>query len=296
MQNNPIIPTIYTDAAIEAGKHIERVIVNHTGFCRAREQLIRLSERAHRLKDPGGLVLMGESGTGKDSLIEEMMTLLPTSPLLAGSQRPLIIAHSDSMPSVGDYLSKMLAALGYSFAQFGTKDNPERLEILIEAIGKCRVQLLMINEFQHVVEGRRDRLGHTITDWFKRLYDDTRVPMVFLGTPAMERVLDVNEQFSSRFSGRYRLRPLENNRDFLGVLRAFDNATPELTPVGLETPQFARRIHDATTGVMRPLKRLIKEAVMIAVTASAAKLTLAHLAEAHDRLFCDGGSKNPFAS
>ena len=80
------------------------------------------------------------------------------------------------------------------------------------------------------------------------------------------------------------------------MLRSFDNATPDLAPAGLETQQFAGRIHNATAGVMRPLKRLIKEAVMIAVTVSAPKLSLAHLAEAHDRLFCEGGANNPFAS
>ena len=54
---------------------------------------------------------------------------------------------------------------------------------------------MLVNEFQHVIEGRRDKLGHNMTDWFKRLYDDSRTPMGFLGTPAMERVLEINEQF-----------------------------------------------------------------------------------------------------
>ena len=296
MSSNQIFPTTYSDAAIEAGKRIERVIVSHPGFARAKEQLMRLSDRAHKLRDPGGMVLTGESGTGKDSLIEEMMTLLPTSELLNSSQRPLIVAHSDSVPSIGDYTTKMLMRLGYPFAKFGNTDNQERREVLISAIAGCRVQLLLINEFQHIVEGRRDKSGHNMTDWFKRLYDDTRIPMVFLGTPAMERALQINEQFASRFSGRYRLRPLENSRDFLGVLKAFDSTTSDLAPTGLENAIFSHRIHRATGGVMRPLKRLIKEAVMLAVTVSAPKLSMAHLAEAYDRLFCEGGSGNPFVS
>lgn len=283
----------FTSQAIEAGRKIERVIVNHSSFVAARDQLIRLADRAHKLKDPGGLLLVGDSGTGKDCLIEEMKALFPSSNLMNGTHRPLLVAHTEAAPSIGDYLGKLLIQVGYEFAKFGKTDNSARREILVEAMIACRVQLLLINEFQHVLEGKRIKLGHSFADWFKRLYDDTRVPMVFLGTPDTLRIEGINEQFASRFSGRYYLRPLGLTPEFFGVLKAFDNAVPGLTPAGLGTSAFAYRIHAATGGVMRPLKRLIKEAVMVAVAASDSKLTLDHFRVAYRCVHGEKG-ENPF--
>lgn len=281
--------------AIDAGRRIERLIVGHPGFVKAKDQLIRLAERAHELQDPGGMVLAGESGTGKDSIIEEMKFLMPSSNLLDSTHRSLVIVNTDAVPNVGDFTSKMLTQLGYTFAKFGKADNGERRDILKDALIACRVRLILLNEFQHVIEGDRKKSGHSLADWFKRLYDDTRVPMVFLGTPAVLQVLEVNEQFASRFPGIYRLHPIGNTPEFLGILKAFDAAVPDLAPAGLDTSRFSTRIHRATGGVMRSLKRLIKEAVMSAVDASEPKVTLRHLHESYRRIYGERGGENPFA-
>ena len=281
-------------SAVDAGRKIERLIISHSSFVVAKNQLVRLADLAHQLRDPGGLVLAGESGTGKDSLIDAMKLLMPSSNLLDSVHRRLVIVNTDAAPSVGDFTAKMLIQLGYSFAKFGKADNSERRDILVEALIACRVRLMLLNEFQHVIEGNRNKLGHALADWFKRLYDDTRIPMVFLGTPVVLRVLDINEQFASRFSGIYRLNPLENSPEFLGILKAFDVAVPELAPAGLATSRFSKRIHKATGGVMRPLKRLIKEAVMLAVTESESKVALRHFREAYQRIHGEYSGENPF--
>ena len=293
MQTKERYSVSFTSKAIDAGRKIERVIVNHSNFVAARDQLLRLADRAHKLKDPGGLLLVGDSGTGKDCLIEEMKVFFPSSNLMDVTRRPLLVAHTEATPSIGDYLGKLLTQVGYEFAKFGKADNSARREVLVEAMIACRVQLLLINEFQHVIEGDRKKLGHSFADWFKRLYDDTRVPMAFLGTPEALKIEGVNEQFTSRFTGRHYLRPLGITPEFFGVLKAFDSAVPDLTPAGLGTSAFAYRIHAATGGVMRPLKRLIKEAVMVAVARADAKLTLEHFRIAFHCLHGEKG-ENPF--
>lgn len=280
--------------ALEIGRHIERLIVDHTAFADAKAHLIRLSDRAYKLKDPGGLVLLGESGTGKDSLIEQMKLVLGAAGVIDVDRRRLIVVHTAAVPSIGDFITQMLEQVGYAFAKMGNADNHDRREILIRALLECQVQLILVNEFQQVVEGSRSKLGHSVTDWFKRLYDETHIPMAFMGTPLVRKAIEINEQFASRFSGRYWLTPLDRSSDFLGVLQAFDHAVPELKPAGLEQSNFADSIYEATNGVMRPLKHLVKEAVMLAISRGHEKLTLTHFRDGYKRVHGVNDKPTPF--
>jgi len=69
----------------------------------------------------------------------------------------------------------------------------------------CRVELLLLDEAQHLHDRGDTRTHYLVGDWLKHLIDEVGVPTVLLGLPRLEQLLMVNEQLRRRFSRRIRL-------------------------------------------------------------------------------------------
>lgn len=284
--------------ALEVSRAVESAIIWYPGFADIRDHALRLASRTGEHKLPGGFVLSGASGMGKDTLIGSLRSILTPPEVLSGSSRPLLVIETPSMPNEGALISELLEALAYPFADCGEQSIKDRTKRLVKALRACRVKLILFNEFQHTVENDRRKLGKALTDSMKLLYEKTGVAMCFFGTEAIERIDAINDQFATRFSGRYRLRPFALDASFQGVLKGFETSMTHFEPAGIWKDPFVRPVHAACGGVMRLVKELLTEAVIVAVNVGAKKLTLEHFAEAYQQKRgqgnWSGASSNPF--
>jgi hypothetical protein len=147
----------------------------------------------------------------------------------------------------------------------------------------------------------------TISDWLKVLMNRTKLPIVLIGMPNSESILDTkdNEQLRRRFSARERLEPFgwgesdEEQEDIIMFLDKLDEALSKLLPKrsNLADIETAFLIHSATGGAVHKIMGLIRGAAESALKQGLDWIDLELLSEAYDKHLAgdmSNGSINPF--
>jgi hypothetical protein len=269
---------------------VEKLTVQTPQLSKAVSLINGLIERAGVLADPGGLRIIGAPGSGKTVIRDSIIDAYPGH-VGPGNQPVVPILSIEMMPAptISQIVSTMLQALGDSFES--SHNATERTDVLKKFIRRTGVAAVLVDEFQHIVEGDRNKSAHTIADWFKRLYDDVQVPFIFLGTPISSKLFEINGQLASRIPGEFELKTLKFDSEFVSVLTSFNQHLP--IPIAKEELRsLAKLICKSSEGSMRILKKLLKEAVVAASEMNVSFLSQCHFQTAYDRVICSG--KNPF--
>lgn len=170
---------------------------------------------------------------------------------------------------------------------------------IIHQLREQKLRLLIIDEFQHLIDHDRDRVVHLTTDWLKTILDEAGVPVVCVGLPKSIEVIRANAQLERRTSKVTTMHPFawegaDQALSFRAFLELFEQALPFAVPSNLSNPVLARAIHQASSGFVGRVSQLIWEATMVSMlrTEGPDCLTSADFAEAY--LGLPFGKQNPF--
>lgn len=150
------------------------------------------------------LFITGHSGVGKTSLIEHYLQNHPREELADRTCVPVFSVEIPSQASIKDLASTMLDALGDPNPASGTKVSITNK--LYKLLSSCHVRLIIIDEFQHIINNATDRKFDDVANWLKGLINHTKIPIVLLGLPESEEILLRNSQLRRRF---YYIRNIE---------------------------------------------------------------------------------------
>lgn len=165
------------------------------------------------------------------------------------------------------------------------------------------MELGIFDEFQHFAERENFKLNRTVSDWTKNFMGETGIPLLLLGTPKSEEILDgvENEQLRRRFPFRMTLKPFgwETEKEqtiFRKFLEMVDEKLPLPETSNLADPNTAARIHYATGGLMFEIMRLIRAASVVALKQNLPKIDLDLLRESFDENLATNSPnlENPF--
>ena len=240
--------------------------------------------------EPKSILITGEQGAGKTKLIERY---LEGSPRVVTAEATIVpvLAVDVMMPATVKFLvSDLLAALGDPAADKGTVASQTRR--LCNLLKKCETQLIILDEFQHFIDGESSKVLKKISNWLKVLINRTKLPIILIGMPNSEVILDTkgNEQLKRRFSARRRLEPFEwgesdeEREDMVMFLTSLDDALIKLLPKrsNLADTETALLIHDATGGAVHKIMKLIRGAAESALRQGLEHIDLELLSEAYD--------------
>lgn len=251
---------------------------------RFREGMFRLAELHHSRRayqSGSGLLFTGPSGAGKSTLIEYYESLYPRVHDQEGTRIPVLRVSVPSSPSAKSLAEAILVALKDPKAHRGTAS--EKTERIQWWLAHCGVELILLDEFQHLYYPATLAAFRDVTDWLKRLISNTDIGMVACGLPEAVHVVESNEQLARRFCARIQLTPfdLEDDDDFR-EFRGFLKALEALLPLPMETPlhesNLARRMHVASYGLLDYLGKVLEGAVSAAFAARLEKIDLPALA------------------
>jgi hypothetical protein len=155
-------------------------------------------------------------------------------------------------------------------------------------IKECGVELIIADEFQHFIDKDSDKVLHDVSDWLKVLMDKTRKPIILIGMPNCDKILEANEQLKRRFTLRENLEPFgwkttKQQEDFRELLKQIDGKLPFNERSNLADPDMSFRIYYATRGVIGYVMKLIRTAALLALRQSVRKLDAGILAKAFDK-------------
>ena len=245
------------------------------------------------------LMLLGESGVGKSTLLKRYVKKYPRIVHEEFTEVPVLFATLRQSPNPRRLASTLLKALGDPEWRRGAEDElTERLVVLIE---RCRVRLVIIDEANHLVDRGGEKTLHTSGDWLKGLVDATRVSFVLAGIPRTRRLLATNDQLRGRFRevieiDRFSVANMSAQHEFRSALNVFKGYLRELPTIDLSGAAITRLFVFATDGRLRALRSLLVRAVELAYEHPDPRLTVAVLAEAFRTVIYPGSpdQRNPF--
>lgn len=241
---------------------IDRIVIPHTAFVDAQRQIEHCFAFSAG-QSAQGLAIVGESGTGKTSLLESFQSKHEPIRRDDGMEVPVLRATVPSGPTVKSLAGKLLEALNAPDPERGTEnEKSRRLRVLMRKSG---TRMVMIDEFQHFYDRGKRQIMHNVADWLKVLIDDTRTSLVVAGLRSCRNVIDENEQLARRFLApiqlpRFSWNNIGQRAQFLCILKAFHNEiAKQLDLPVLHSDQMAFRFYCSTGGLIGYLASLLRQ-------------------------------------
>ncbi len=164
-----------------------------------------------------------------------------------------------------------------------------------------QVEVVLVDEFQHIVEASGERTLNKVGDWLKQQAKMTGIPFVLSGLPNSKVVVDVNAQFARICPYRYHLGPFmwddqASRKAFRMFIAEVDKQMPFNALSRLADIDLAKKLYDASEGSVGRLMLLIRKAAMGAIDRGAECIELGDLAFAFDRILAPLSplDENPF--
>lgn len=177
----------------------------------------------------------------------------------------------------------------------------QRRERLIKMLQKAGVQLLIIDEFQHLFDRRSQRVVQEAADLIKSLLNAAVCPIVLAGTPDILKVLQEASQLKTRMYASPKLSPFSwddpyDQNLFCSYLVEVERKLAFDEDSNLADLDCAKRIHYASRGLVGEVARLLIKAADTAIRAGLPRITNECLAAAVDYAWIldDNMPVNPF--
>jgi hypothetical protein len=276
----------------------ERPIL-HQRFKNGLFQIADLHHRQLHLAQGSGMSLCGPSGVGKSTIIRAYGAQFPRVFEQHRTRCTVLLVSVPSAPTSRSVAGAILEAMGDPKSHRGSA--PEKTTRIRQFFKRCGVELLMLDEFQHLFYAPTATAFRDLTDWLKNLLEETGVGVVACGLRASEIVIDSNEQLARRFSQRVRIEPFsfvneEDFKEFRGILRELESRLPIPPATPLHESNLARRFWVGSYGLLDYVIKTLEGAVSAANLANVDTLDLdVYAAGFRNRVWRDVPDRlNPF--
>lgn len=268
---------------------VERIYVGHPHAKKLLEQIDYCRTHSKVAAEPDGMLITGAQGMGKTTLWRRYASRFPRAKTDGGVIVPVLPVGIQAPATPKSLVTVLLSALGDPASERGSiAAQTLRLYRYLE---KCRVELLILDEFQHFIDRDSSKILKTISDWLKMLMNEAKLPIVLIGMPVSVRVLDAkgNEQLKRRFSMRESLKPFAWTDDgsdltFRKFLKMLDTQLPLVEPSNLADKEVAFRLHCGSGGEMYRLMKLVRSAAALAIDEGVERIDMRLLSKAYRRL------------
>lgn len=290
---------------------VEQIFVEHPRLTKLLDKIRHCHEYSKISAEPECMFIGGYAGTGKTTLYQYYEAQFPRSVTESGIRVSVLSSVTPQRATEKSLVGEILESIGDPSAKKGTADN--QTSRLRKFIKECGVELIILDEFQHFVDGDSKKILKNVSDWLKNLIDAAKKPIVLVGQPYADRILDAsgNEQLQRRFLIREILTPFgwedekgetakkgARRKEFRAFLEAIDRKLPFDEKSNLSEPTMAYRFYCGTNGRVSKVMTIVRRSAELAINYSLTKLDLEVLSEAYeDRLrTIQPNRHNPFST
>jgi hypothetical protein len=264
-------------------------LIRYPRFKALHNDIRECQELSQLANEPQCMSLEGMTGAGKSTLVQDYTALFPRIEQVDGTRIPIFYAETPSPVTVKGMAATMLAHLGDPAAQHGTLWSLNFR--LIRLMRECQVELVILDDFHHLIDRETNRVLEQVSDWLKVLIKETGIPFLVVGIDGkVERILDANAQLSRLFAVRQTLAPFRCDptdaasvEEFARFVQYAEQAIAIPLPPTLPRLELLHRLHYATLGVVGNLMNLLRYAAWLTRQQQQAAITLPILAAAFDK-------------
>ncbi|QYJ93644.1 TniB family NTP-binding protein [Shewanella spartinae] len=235
------------------------------------------------------MLLTGDTGVGKSHLINHYKKRVLAGQSYSHDSIPVLVSRISSGRGLDATLTQIISDLEL----FGSHQRKKRgyatdlTKKLVNSLIRAQVELLIINEFQELIEFKMVQERQLIANALKFISEEAKVPIVLVGMPWAEQIAE-EPQWSSRLIRRRQLEYFSfqnNSKYYRQYLMGLAKHMPFDSPPKLQGKEISIPLFAACKGENRALKHLLTEALKIALLDAAGTLKSEHLADAYEQLF-----------
>jgi hypothetical protein len=276
-----------TEMQIEKLRQFNDCIVEHPQIKIIFNDFDELRQNRKFQIDQQCMLLTGDTGTGKSHVINHYKRRVLASQTYSKSTIPVLVSRISKGKGLEATLIQVLSDLDL-FGSSQRKKRGEKTDLTKKLIGSlinANVELLIINEFQELIEFKSRQERQYIANELKLISEEAKVPIVLVGMPWAELIAE-EPQWSSRLVRKRKLDYFSIQKDskyFRQYLMGLARKMPFDTPPNLEDRHITTAIFSACRGENRSLKHLLSESLKLALISNE-NLEKKHLALAFDKL------------
>lgn len=231
------------------------------------------STEATRLRgEPTCVMLMGDPGTGKTRVCDDIIAEYPQPSTLHTDKgvhviHPVIYCRVPNNATIKTLVLRLLAG----FESYHKYQSADSLEFrLMKILDTCGTSLIILDEWQHLLRSGSDRALKMVADWVKVLTDVFRGEVMLVGSEGCEKLLEMHQALADRFPFRARLKGFSLNTEesyatYLKLIRAFANQINVVMgfdeTVAITDEKMTLALFVSTGGNMRELRMLLHDAL-----------------------------------
>jgi hypothetical protein len=277
-------------------------LIRYPRFKALHNDIRECQEMSRLANEPQCMSLEGVTGAGKSTLVRDYVALFPRIDQTDGTRIPIFYAETPSPVTVKGMAATLLARLGDPAAYHGTlwAMNFRLIHLMID----CQVELVILDDFHHLIDKDTNRILEQVSDWLKVLIKETGIPFLVVGIEGkVECILEANAQLSRLFAVRQTLQPFRFDpsdeisiQEFARFVQYAEQVMGMPLPVTLPRLELLHRLHYATGGVVGNLMNLLRYAAWFTRQGNQEEVTLPTLAKAFDKRLAKHLKKltNPF--
>ncbi len=291
------------DALPESLMRAGTVLIKYPRFKELHEEILSCQQISKFMGEPQCMSLEGVTGAGKTTLVKTYADSFKRVETDEGTRIPVFYVSIPSPVTIKDLAQVALQRLEDPAYDKGTRASlTMRLAGLIKA---CGVELVILDEFQHLIDSKTNHILSQVSDWLKVLIKETGVPFLVVGIEGMvEIILQANPQLSRLFAAREKLDPFlwdwsreETVQEFARFVHYVERAVEKPLANDMPRQELLYRLHYATDGVVGNLMNLMLNTAVLAVKQGKDSLDVGLLSLAFQKKLAKHlrGKTNPFA-
>jgi type II secretory pathway predicted ATPase ExeA len=280
-------------------EHVKSIIVEHHRYSYILEKVEEIHFFSKGSVKADSLFLSGRTGVGKTTLLEGYRDRYNRYVKDGYTIVPVLYNKVPVGATPKSVASSLLRSLGDPAYDKGTENS--QTARLLHFIKKCQVEMIIIDEFQHLIDRETKHVLNKASDWVKSFCDDAGIPIILCGMPESHKIFDHNDQLDRRFTEkiemlRFNYLTKEDQIEFRAFLKSIDEQLPFYNPSYLASKKMSDKIYYATNGVPYYVNKILLEATTLAAKSGNDFIDENHLYEAFNMIKISSRPfvKNPF--
>jgi type II secretory pathway predicted ATPase ExeA len=242
--------------------------LSHPYAARVLEELELVYHQPRISGAPIGRSIIGQSGTGKTTLLKHFVGLHQTD----GICPPLFI----SVPS-GPNLNSLLTSILEAVNDFkpSARTASEKSHRILRILGEIKPPIIIFDEAQNLAEGTTKQSRNCINE-IKTISNNLAIPTVLAGTDDLRPVITYDTQYARRWRP-VKLESYPESQDFVDLVNAFLVDVDLKKQEGFLAPTAYQKLYKYSKGVIGLIKEILIAATVEAIRDGSERITIKHI-------------------
>lgn len=226
-----------------------------------------------------GLILYGESGTGKTMLVHEFQKKYEEkiNPDGECDELPILIVETPTEPKERELYDRILDTIGVPYRK--TDDLLTKEKSVSHYCNLLNVKLIIFDEFHNILNGTTSQQKRILSA-VKGLTNRIQIPIVLVGTKDVLIAVETDEEVKRRFD-KSELPLWKNDKEFRRFLLSLERTLPLKYPSYLyKNEELILWLLERTDGILAEIVHIIKQACVRAIIKEYERITLDTVKEA----------------